>query len=144
MTSSDSAFQSFSCANVVWMSIKAFLREAGAILDKERLYETLAECEFCSGIRSQNASRHLDSRGAVQKSGTRSLRVFWQSKLATCESVCFAVVSVCGRTRAKRGNGAKRSDLAHGKLTDALVTEEQHPSPSWPPAQRFSVVLRAR
>jgi hypothetical protein len=44
----------------------------------------------------------------------------------------------------KRGNDAKRSDLAHGKLTDALVTEEQHPSPSLGPAQRFSVVLRAR
>ena len=49
---------------------------------------------------------------------------------------------VCGRTRAKRGNGARRSDLAHGKLTDTLVTEEQHPSLG--PAQRFSVVLRAR
>jgi hypothetical protein len=93
------------------------------------------ECEFCLEIRSQNASRHLDSRGA---SWTRSLRVFWQSNLATCESVCFVVVScLWANARAKRGNGAKRSDLAHGKLTDALVTEEQHPGSAQPKGFRW-------
>ena len=44
---------------------------------------------------------------------------------------------VCGRTRAKRGNGARRSDLAHGKLTHALVTEEQHPSWAQPKGFRW-------
>jgi hypothetical protein len=68
--------------------------------------------------------------------------------LAVCEYLCsqnsrhasqFALLwlVVGGRTRAKRGNGATRSDLAHGKLTDALVTEEQHPSPSWAQPKGF-------
>jgi len=66
--------------------------------------------------------------GRTSKSGTRSLRVFCQSKLAMCELIYFAVVScLWGERAGKRGNGAKRSALAHGKLTDALVTEEQHP-----------------
>jgi hypothetical protein len=46
------------------------------------LRNTLAKCEPSFGL-----------EGRLQKSETRSLPVFWQSKLATCESVCFAVVN---------------------------------------------------
>ena len=76
--------------------------------------------------------------GRTSKSGTRSLRVFCQSKLAMCELIYFAVVScLWGERAGKRGNGAKRSALAHGKLTDALVTEEQHPGWAQPKGFRW-------
>ena len=91
------------------------------------LANTLAKC----------VPRHLDLWGELQNLELAVCEYFASQNSRHASQFALLWLVVCGRTRAKRGNGARRSDLAHGKLTDALVTEEQHPGWAQPKGFRW-------